>query len=188
MFRRLRERLTFANAISLVALFVALGGTGYAALKLPSNSVGTKQLKSSAVTTGKIHNGAVTSAKLGCQSNGGVVGDVSIVNAATIGPAFQSRPAAGNSAEWNCSGKPVRVARLSEGSYVVQFPGVKPGQGVVTPHATNRLATVDDAAGGADPSIPEQSFGFRVHVTDLTGVAKDGDFTLAGFTAHFNSK
>jgi hypothetical protein len=50
--------------ISLIALFVALGGTTYAATSLPRNSVGTKQLKTSAVTTKKIKNGAVTAAKI----------------------------------------------------------------------------------------------------------------------------
>ena len=33
------------NVIALIALFVALGGTSYAALNLPANSVGTRQLK-----------------------------------------------------------------------------------------------------------------------------------------------
>jgi hypothetical protein len=43
-----------AHHIGLVALFVALGGTSYAAIKLPANSVGTKQLKKDAVTLKKI--------------------------------------------------------------------------------------------------------------------------------------
>src|SRR5919108_4804559 len=47
-------RLQPATVVSLVALFVALGGTGYAAIKLPANSVGTKQLKKKAVTLKKI--------------------------------------------------------------------------------------------------------------------------------------
>jgi hypothetical protein len=46
--------LTFANGVSLLALFVALGGVGYAATALPENSVGTKQIKESAVTLPKI--------------------------------------------------------------------------------------------------------------------------------------
>jgi len=50
--------------ISLIALFVALGGTTYAATNLPANSVGTTQLKNNAVTAPKIKNGAVTAAKL----------------------------------------------------------------------------------------------------------------------------
>jgi hypothetical protein len=53
-----------ALLISLIALFVALGGTGYAALKLPKNSVGTKQLKKNAVTGSKINKNAVTGSKV----------------------------------------------------------------------------------------------------------------------------
>jgi hypothetical protein len=53
-----------ATVIASVALFVALGGTGYAAFSLPKNSVGSKQLKNNAVTTGKLKNGAVTAGKI----------------------------------------------------------------------------------------------------------------------------
>lgn len=61
--RRLRAPSP-ALVISLIALFVALGGTSYAAITLPKNSVGTKQLKKNAVTSTKIKNGAVTAAKI----------------------------------------------------------------------------------------------------------------------------
>ena len=40
--------------IGLLALFIALGGTSYAAAKLPRNSVGTTQLKAGAVTEAKL--------------------------------------------------------------------------------------------------------------------------------------
>ena len=50
--------------LSLLALFVALGGTSYAAFSLPKNSVGTRQLRNNAVTTAKIKNHAVTGTKL----------------------------------------------------------------------------------------------------------------------------
>jgi hypothetical protein len=63
MKRRLRAPSP-ALVISLIALFVALGGTGYAATHLPKNSVGAKQLKKSAVTSAKIKAGAVTAAKI----------------------------------------------------------------------------------------------------------------------------
>src|SRR5215212_7023695 len=46
---RLRERLTFANVTSVLALFVALGGTSYAAVTLPTNSVGKAQIRADAV-------------------------------------------------------------------------------------------------------------------------------------------
>jgi hypothetical protein len=54
-----------AMIVACVALFVAMGGTSYAAVTLAANSVGTKQLKSGAVTTAKIKSGAVTPAKVG---------------------------------------------------------------------------------------------------------------------------
>jgi Collagen triple helix repeat (20 copies) len=59
---RLREPSP-ALIISLLALFVGLGGTTYAATSLPANSVGTKQLKSGAVTRSKISSGTLASLK-----------------------------------------------------------------------------------------------------------------------------
>src|SRR3954451_14637640 len=43
-----------AMIVACIALVVAMAGTGYAALKLPKNSVGTKQLKKNAVTGKKV--------------------------------------------------------------------------------------------------------------------------------------
>ena len=54
-----------AMIVACVALFVAMGGTSYAAVTLAANSVGAKQIKNSAVTAAKIKNGAVTTAKVG---------------------------------------------------------------------------------------------------------------------------
>jgi hypothetical protein len=51
-----RKHMTFANVISVLALFLALGGTGYAALKLPKNSVGAKQIKRNAINSAKVRN------------------------------------------------------------------------------------------------------------------------------------
>jgi hypothetical protein len=53
-----------AMIVACVALFVALGGTSYAAIKLPANSVGTKQIKSSAVTNAKVKAATLTGAKI----------------------------------------------------------------------------------------------------------------------------
>src|SRR3954462_15628074 len=54
-----RKHMKFANVISVLALFLALGGTGYAALKLPKNSVGSKQIKRNAVNSAKVKNGSL---------------------------------------------------------------------------------------------------------------------------------
>lgn len=61
---RMRGKLTYANTMATIAVFIALGGAGYAAVKLPKNSVGTKQIKKEAVSTAKIKNGAVTGSKV----------------------------------------------------------------------------------------------------------------------------
>jgi Collagen triple helix repeat (20 copies) len=54
--KRLSGKLTYANVISTLALFLVLaGGTAFAASEmLPNNSVGTKQLKREAVTPAKL--------------------------------------------------------------------------------------------------------------------------------------
>jgi hypothetical protein len=49
-----RHRPSPSMAVALLALSVALGGTGYAAIKLPRNSVGSKQIKRNAVTGAKV--------------------------------------------------------------------------------------------------------------------------------------
>jgi hypothetical protein len=54
-----RRHLSYANVAATIALFVALGGTSYAALSLPAGSVGTKQLKNGAVTKAKLARGVV---------------------------------------------------------------------------------------------------------------------------------
>jgi hypothetical protein len=53
-----------AMIVAVIALVMATVGTGYAALKLPKNAVGTKQLKKNSVTTAKIKKNAVTGAKV----------------------------------------------------------------------------------------------------------------------------
>lgn len=63
MYRKVRRRPSPAIVISLLALFVALGGTGYAAVSLPRNSVGTAQLKKGAVTKTKISKKTIAALK-----------------------------------------------------------------------------------------------------------------------------
>ena len=50
-----------AMVVALLALFVAMGGAGYAATQLPVNSVGSRQLKTDAVKSSKVKNGTLNS-------------------------------------------------------------------------------------------------------------------------------
>lgn len=54
-----RGRPSPALVISSIALFVSLGGVGYAAIQLPDGSVGSRQIRKEAVTYTKIRPGAV---------------------------------------------------------------------------------------------------------------------------------
>lgn len=67
--KHLTRRLTYANVMSTIAVFLLLGGaSAFAASQLGKNSVGTKQLKNNAVTTAKLKKEAVTAAKVKKQS------------------------------------------------------------------------------------------------------------------------
>jgi hypothetical protein len=55
----MRHKPSPALVVSLLALIVAMGGTSYAAIKLPKNSVGAAQLKKNAVTSAKVKNGSL---------------------------------------------------------------------------------------------------------------------------------
>jgi hypothetical protein len=96
--KQLSKHLNFANAISCIALFVALSGAAYAAkTTLGNKAVKTKNLANGSVTALKLGNGSVTTLKL---KNGAVTGP-------KIGPgAVGSRALAGGS---------VRSAQLGGG-------------------------------------------------------------------------
>lgn len=65
----LKRHLTVANVLSCIALFVALGGAAYAAVKIPNNAIKARNIANQAVTNPKIKREAVTSGKI---RNGGV--------------------------------------------------------------------------------------------------------------------
>jgi hypothetical protein len=92
-----RKILSFIrhNTIALIALFLALGGTSYAALNLPAGSVGTTQLKDHSVTPSKLD-----------PTPGGYIRYWAEINA--DGYVFASRPHA-----TNLYGRPVTAAMVT---------------------------------------------------------------------------
>ena len=54
MFAKLRLRLTYANVMATIAVFVALGGSSYAAIKVTG-----KDIKNSSLGTGDVKNGSL---------------------------------------------------------------------------------------------------------------------------------
>jgi|1185.fasta_scaffold31678_2 hypothetical protein len=118
--------------IGLLALFVALGGTSYAAVKLPRNSVGTAQIKNHAVTTSKLSTSTVKALKgakgekgatgtTGATGAAGAKGDPgapATLSAGVSGLSVSSGPATGNDV-----GQPVTVTLKQAGKILVAMTG-----------------------------------------------------------------
>ncbi len=107
--KQLRTRLTYANVMSSIAVFLVLGGaTAFAASHLGKNTVGTKQLKNNSVTSGKLKKNSVTTAKV---ADGAITG--AKVNLSSLGKV----PSASNADNASSAGNANTVA----GSTVRKF-------------------------------------------------------------------
>jgi hypothetical protein len=144
MLRRIRARLTYANVIATLALFIALGGSSYAALKLPKNSVKAKQIAAGAVTSSEVKNGSLKSGDFNSASLAklkGPKGDPGATNVvmrqgATVSVgagAFNSATAACQSGERATGGGVYNESNVSiiavSSSYPTPNPGSPPPTG-----------------------------------------------------------
>lgn len=172
------------NAVAVLALFVALGGTSYAAIKLPANSVGSKQIKKQAVTYSKLSKSAKAALKgepgqpgapgaSGAKGEQGEKGDPG--TPATKLWAVVSNPAgAANAGLVRGSG----VSAIVEGTYVeVRFDKDVSGcawiPGRSAPNGAVEAAGFVQAHGGATPDS------VRVATRTENGTITDGNFHLA---------
>jgi hypothetical protein len=123
---RARRRLSFANVTSTLALFVALGGTSYAAITLPSNSVGKSQIRSGAVGKSEAAANSIGASEL---RTGGVGSKEILTNA--VG-ASEIRPSAIDTDE--LADKGIGAADLSDAAKTelngVTFRAASTGAGV----------------------------------------------------------
>ena len=157
--KNLRKRLTYANVMSSIAVFLVLGGgAAFAANQLGKNSVGSKQLKKNAVTTAKIKNNAVTTGKLEKRAvtapklAAGAVG-ASALGAGSItndklaeGAVTGNRVAAGTIGRNN----------LSEGVFLPRAFGLVRFDGTVNPGLTRGLPNASRAGGAYCFNLPFQ--------------------------------
>jgi hypothetical protein len=87
---RARKGISYANVVSTLALFIALGGVSYAAVTLPAHSVGTRQLKRNAVNGAKVRDHSLTALDFAGGLRRGAKGDVGATGPA--GPAGAQGP------------------------------------------------------------------------------------------------
>jgi hypothetical protein len=102
--KKIRKRITYANVMSSIAVFLVLGGaSAYAAKKIGSNeikgnSITTGKIKRNAITASKIKKNSITTAKI---KNGAVTG--AKVNVGTLGTVPNATHAtnADNATNWS---------------------------------------------------------------------------------------
>lgn len=145
MLNRLRNRLNYANIVATIALFMGLGGVGYAATasknSVRSTSIVDRQVKNqdialNAITTGRIRNGNVGNADLATNA----VSSVKIANG-TIGVADLS--AAAQTTALHATG-PAEVT--------LDQPGLKEATSLALPAAGTYLVYADTTVFGSDPT------------------------------------
>jgi hypothetical protein len=155
-------RFVRQNAIALVALFVALGGTAYAA-GYPPNIIGTLQLKNGSVTSAKISNDTIRGidvlessfAKVPKAANADLANNA--INAAKAATAAQADNAT------NLAGKPASayVGSCLPGSVALGASWYAPGMTTTAPVAPNRFGGESGfTCSGGTPMLARLSAGF----------------------------
>jgi hypothetical protein len=138
-----------AMVVACLALIVALGGTSYAAIRLPANSVGTKQLKKGAVTGVKVKSNTLTGKQIN-ESKLGKVPSAASADSTTSATTAGSAP----------------VSRLDYQSAVVAVPA---GSATATRGTANCATGLSATGGGAKMSDPNNGF-----ILDTNPVGKTG--------------
>ncbi len=156
-----RARVTYANVTATLALVVALGGTSYAAVALPRNSVGAPQLKSNAVTSAKIRPGNVAPADLSLASR----------RLAAKGPVS---PGAVSGTLYDATGSGTGITNFRRASLFGQTPYSDGGLGRATSMSPNRPMVVRSLSVRVDNDVPPGGVvRLEVVVTQTLGVEPD---------------
>lgn len=174
MLANLPRRLSYANVTATLALFVALGGTSYAALKLPSNSVGSKQIRTAAVGSSEVRNRSLSTADLSVNARAalrGAKGDAGPAGA----PAVRYF-AAISSAGQRVRGNATTASHTSggSGSYTVGF-----GTNVSACAYTATVGTTDGSTAPAGrATVRDDGGNVGVQIVDASGAPADLPFHL----------
>jgi hypothetical protein len=171
------------NAIAYAALFIALGGTSYAAVTLPARSVGNTQLKSNAVTSSKVKNRSLRAVDFATgQLPRGAQGP-----AGAAGPAGPPGPAgASGSALWaviRADGTTVRSsgvvssARTNAGEFTVRFNRDVKGCAQIVSLGGWSIGGEVNRPGPGEAQATVLDFGTAVSVETVTVYTRNSDGT-----------
>jgi hypothetical protein len=194
-----RRRPSVSMVVSFVALFVSLGGVGYAAVTLPKNSVGNAQLqnnsvgnfklKSNAVGAKKIINGSVGASKVNSSQvqlrissacSSGAISAVGLSGSVTCTPTVGNEYGS-NTAATTLGNSPTQVATqsLAAGSsyLVMAYP-----HAVITAGSDGQHAEVDCTlsvpAGSGTPPPANPTTTTKTLAVDVTSTAHPAAGTI----------
>lgn len=198
------SRLTFSNVVAVVALFIALGGASYAAIKIPKNSVGAKQLKKNAITSKKVKDRSLLAADfkvgqippgatgaqgpIGLRGIPGVTGSTGANGPA--GPDGVTGPAGLNGvtgpAGLNGATGPTGIKGATGSTGVAGSPAFAIVSGRVALPNINRFFSIDGAIVSANesdteflsPAVDVTASNLRVEMVPAPGVGNNRGFTL----------
>jgi hypothetical protein len=150
------RRPSHATIVAYLALFVALGGSAYAATSLPAGSVGATQIRAGAVTSGKLAKSAVTARAVADHSLTGLQIDVSKLG---------SVPSAAHATSADLAGTATNAGHASTADHAgTADQATTAGSATDAAHASNAdhatiaaHASDSDLLGGAPPASYQAS-------------------------------
>lgn len=193
---RVHGKLTYANVMATIAVFIALGGASYAAVKLPKESVGAKQLKKGAVTPAKLSKAstATLTGPAGPQGATGVTGPQGPKgDRGDKGDRGQAGPA-GSAKAWAeiasdgtviKSSEIFSVSRIFTGEYCVATGSFNSSNSIAmaTPSAGDGSTDVGDSVivsnDEANNGCPEGAHDLGVIASNFSGGVKNMSFVVA---------
>ncbi|MDO9407075.1 hypothetical protein [Patulibacter sp.] len=157
-----------SHHLALAALFVALGGTSYAAVAIPRNSVGATQIRANAVTSAKVRNGSLTAKdfKKGQLPAGkaGSTGAAGAVGATGPAGATGAVGAVGTAGPQGPAGEKGATGEQGE-------PGVQGPAGNAESLSVRVIRQGAGAAGAAAPAFPVPTCTINAPATTCPGAA-----------------
>jgi hypothetical protein len=188
--RHLKTRPTPALVVAFIALFVAMGGFGYAAVKMKPNSVKARNIRNGAVTTDKIADGAVTTPKLAPDAVApNALNAANAMNAARLGGAAPGDCQAGwlkaaavidtrgltdqpsSVPGFSCASKAgdaIQISRAGVGEYELTLTGIDSATAIASSEGPNAVAAATRVQEGA----------LVVHVWDNLNAALTDNLTF----------
>lgn len=191
----MRRRPSAALVVSFLALFVALGGAGYAALRIPPHSVGNVQLQNFSVGSAKLRPNSVSAGKIAPGAVGARQVDPNQVQLRVLGPcgpadAIEAIAASGDSTctpvlpnEYAVTGAPVSLGTSSANPTQVATEALNAGPGGTSYLAIGNVhVTAVDNAGQAQTVFVACALrlpGFLPSTGDVT-IPLGGSYTNTG--------